>query len=44
MARVLVDSGFWLGLCDSQDQWHNQAKAVAQELSVFKLLHSWQWL
>ncbi len=41
MARVLVDSGFWLGLCDSQDQWHNQAKVVAQELSVFKLLLPW---
>ena len=41
MARVLVDSGFWLGLCDSQDQWHNQAKAVAKELSVFKLLLPW---
>ncbi len=41
MARVLVDSGIWLGLCDSQDQWHDQAKAIVQELSPVKLLLPW---
>ena len=44
MARILIDSGFWLGLCDPHDQWHNQAKAVTQKLTVHHWLLPWPTL
>ena len=44
MARILIDSGFWLGLYDQQDQWHNQAKAVAHKLTFHQWLLPWPTL
>lgn len=44
MARVLVDSGFWLGLCDPQDQWHGQAKRIAPTLAIHHCLLPWPTL
>lgn len=44
MARILIDSGFWLGFCDTQDQWHNQAKVIAKEIDVHQFLVPWPTL
>lgn len=42
--RVLVDSGFWLALWDTRDQWHAYARPIVPILSSHQLLLPWPTL
>jgi predicted nucleic acid-binding protein len=41
---VMVDSGFWLGLFDPQDQYHVKAKTVPVELDKVNVVVPWPTL
>ncbi|WP_448528364.1 hypothetical protein [Raineya sp.] len=41
MKVALIDSGFWFAFYDSTDQYHLQAKELAEYLNNTKILFPW---
>ncbi len=39
--RVLVDSGFWFGLCDERDQFHKEAARIFSAIKSARVLFPW---
>ena len=40
MRTVFADSGYWIAMFNPQDQWHERAKAVTQQLGKFRIVTS----
>lgn len=41
---VVIDSGFWMALCDPRDPYHNQAAGKADYLDMLHVLCPWPTL
>ncbi|MCC6550057.1 MAG: hypothetical protein IT279_08315 [Ignavibacteriaceae bacterium] len=42
--NILTDSGYWLGLLDSKDQYHNASNEIADMIDGNKIIFPWPCL
>ncbi len=43
-ATVLTDSGFWIGLLDPADQYHQTSNTIAEMIEGYQILFPWPCL